>query len=138
MGFRVYFFLRNFNFPLSLTFIDRNLGDFIDFSDHLTKIHNPSIATEEEFLHKNIKPLAAKLNNRLIMPTYKFTTARGTRRLSTKEIFGIWGYSALLHNKISSEQIKNLVTIQPLTLAIRSYLHQSQKPLPTPLSIGLK
>ena len=105
-----------------MTLIDRKLGDFIDFSDHPTKIHNPSIATEKEFLNKNSTPLVSKLNNRLIMPAYKFATGWGTRRLSTKEIFDIWGYSGLLHNKISSEQIANLVPIQPLTLAISSYL----------------
>ena len=138
MGFRIYLSFRHFDFPLSLTLIDLNVGDFITFSDHPTKIHDTSIATEDEFLHKNLTPLAAQLDNRLILPTYKFASGWGTRRLSTKEIFCIWGYSDLLHNKISSDQITNLVPIQLLTLAILSYLRQSQKPLPTPLSISLK
>ena len=62
----------------------------------------------------------------------------GNKKVIIKRYFGIWGYSDLLHNKISSEQITNLVHIQPLALAICSYLQQSQNPLPVPSSIALK
>ena len=138
MGFRIYLGYCNFNFPLSLTLIDRTLGDFIDVSNHPTKLHSLSDEHGANLLHKDSIPKINLLESRVILPTFKFSSGWGTRKLSTKEIFGIWGLSELLPHELNAEEIIQLVPIQPLALSIRLFLDKLQPRHAKPLVASTK
>ena len=78
------------------------------------------------------------LESRVILPTFKFSSGWGTRKLSTKEIFGIWGLSELIPHELNAEEIIQLVPIQPLALSIRLFLDKLQPRHAKPLVASTK
>ena len=82
--------------PSNLTFIVRQLGDFIDYSDlPLQSVRHEDISTCDWLVTSMVLPIT-KVSNKVTLPFYLSGTGWGVRSLTRKEIFGIWGFTPLL------------------------------------------
>ena len=108
--------------PVKLTNIKRTLGDFIDFSEQPHTIFIAKDSNTSEFLTTNSTLSVKELKKQVKLPSYMHSSGWGTRFLSRKEIFAIWGLLDLEPSGLDIDSLVNIPPIQVLSLIINSYL----------------
>ena len=108
--------------PLQLTSIHRTLGDFIDYGDQPSSQVNINDLHIDKWLTTDSLPLPIDFRKNILLPSFRFASGWGTRPVSRKELFGIWGLSELVSSPIDKDYLMNLNPTQPLSLIINSFL----------------
>ena len=81
--------------PRYLTKIRRKLGDFLDYTVHPLTMVNVDLMEKSKFLVETSIPSVQELSKPVLLPTYKFSSGWGSRALTRKEKFNLWGYSCI-------------------------------------------
>ena len=117
-----------------LTALHRTLRDFLDYSYYLNKIHLTT-SSIDKFIQKDSIVSLKQLSNKVLLPTYKFSSGWGSRDLSKKEIYSIWSHDEMINSSLDVIVIVTLIPTQPLSLLLRRYFTENKSLFPNKLTI---
>jgi len=80
-------------------------------------------------------PLPSDFDKHLLVPTYRFASGWGIRRVTKREVCSIWGLSSLESTKLDLDCILALNPTQSLSLVINSIFLTNSSPIPSSIKL---
>ena len=103
-----------------------SLGDFVDYSTHPTVMMKGHDFNPKVHLVKESRLTYRTLHDRLVLPTYWFASGRGSRGLTRKDFFNIWGLSDLENTSIELDWLFEVLPTQIANLLLASFFSEEK------------